>query len=62
MRTWSFMAGVATGLGLGMLFAQQSGQETREFLRRKGQQGVDQFASATKKASEQVKNAVSAGG
>jgi len=55
------MAGVATGLGLGLLFAQQSGGETREFLRRKGQQGVDQFASATRKASEQVKNAVSAG-
>jgi hypothetical protein len=61
MRTWSFMAGVATGLGLGLLFAQQSGRDTREFLQRKGQQGLDEFASATRKASTQVKDAVSAG-
>jgi gas vesicle protein len=61
MRAWTFVAGVATGVGLGLLFAQQSGKDTRDFLQRKGQESLEEFASATRRASAQVRNAVSAG-
>ena len=61
MRTWSFVVGLATGVGLGVLFAGQSGKKTQRFLQRKGRASFDELASATKKAGDQVRNAVSTG-
>jgi gas vesicle protein len=61
MRTWSFVAGLAAGVGLGVLFARQSGKETQRFLQRKGRESFDELASATTKAGDQVRNAISTG-
>jgi gas vesicle protein len=59
--TWGFLAGVGVGVGLGLVFAHQSGKETRDFIGEKVQEGLDQIASAGKKVGAQVKNATAKG-
>jgi gas vesicle protein len=53
----AFLAGLAGGAALGLIFSARSGKETRNAIRRKAQDSVEQIAAATGKVSSQVKDA-----
>ena len=55
----AFWAGLTAGAALGVIFATRSGKKTRNAIRRKAQEGVDQIASAATRVSSQVKDAAS---
>lgn len=66
------MAGLGMGAVLGLIFAPQSGKQTRRFLSKNAQKGADSTTAAVKKvrdraenfaeqASEQVAEAIDAG-
>jgi gas vesicle protein len=63
--TVTFLVGLGVGVGLALLFAPQSGEETREWiaetaedefkrLRRKGRQTIEHFQDAVSKGEEKV--------
>lgn len=56
-----FLAGLIGGAALGVILAPRSGKETRNAIRRKAQDSVDEIASATGKVSSQLKNAAASG-
>jgi gas vesicle protein len=56
-----FMAGVGLGTLTGVLYAPQSGDETRENLRSSAQQGRDYVAERTQRAREQANEWVERG-
>jgi len=43
----SFLVGVAVGVGLGLLFAPKSGEETREIIRKKADEGTEYLKRQT---------------
>ena len=43
----SFLVGVAVGVGLGLLFAPKSGEETREIIRKKADEGTEYLKKQT---------------
>lgn len=43
----SFLVGVAVGVGLGLLFAPKSGEETREIIRKKADEGGEYLKKQT---------------
>ena len=43
----SFLVGVAVGVGLGLLFAPKTGEETRELIRKKADEGTDYLKRQT---------------
>lgn len=43
----SFLVGVAVGVGLGLLFAPKSGEETREIIRKKADEGSEYLKKQT---------------
>ncbi len=55
--TWGFLTGLTIGVGLGMAFAPQSGEDVRKFVGQKTQEGLDQVAGSTKEAYGRVKDA-----
>jgi gas vesicle protein len=58
---WRFLGGLAMGVGVGLILAPRSGSATRRAIREKGQEGVDQVASVTRKVGAQVKDAAARG-
>ena len=66
MKTeWAFLAGLGVGavagLVAGLMVAPQSGKDTQELLAGKLRGGLDQVASAGKKARAQVKDLANRG-
>jgi gas vesicle protein len=60
MKTqWAFLAGLGVGTVVTLMLAPQSGKDTQELLAGKLRSGLDQVASARKKVSAQMKDAVS---
>ena len=53
-----FAIGVGLGAGLGILFAPQSGEETRDDLRQAARDGVDAVATRGKKLAGQARETV----
>src|SRR5579862_7819459 len=43
----SFLVGVAVGVGLGLLFAPKSGEETRDIIRKKADEGTEYLKKQT---------------
>jgi gas vesicle protein len=43
----SFLVGVAVGVGLGLLFAPKSGEETREIIKKKADEGTEYLKKQT---------------
>jgi len=56
-----FLAGVGLGTLAGVLYAPQSGDETRETIRAKAQEGRDYMAERTQRAREQANEWVDRG-
>ena len=56
-----FLVGMGFGALVGVLYAPQSGEETRETLRAKGQETRDLMAERTQKAREQANEWVERG-
>jgi gas vesicle protein len=57
MKTqWAFLAGLAAGAILGVMFAPRSGEETQDLIAQGARAGLNQAASAGKKAARQVKH------
>lgn len=54
----AFLAGAAIGAGLGLLFAPQSGRETREKIKEKSGRLAENVKSYSENAVEQVKSFV----
>jgi gas vesicle protein len=52
-----FLIGVSVGVGLGIVFAHQSGKKTRAAIRRTAQEGLDEAVSAAAKVGSRVKEA-----
>ena len=52
-----FLADVCVGVGLGIIFARQSGKKTRESIRSATQSALDEAASTTARIANQVKGA-----
>lgn len=50
----AFLAGVGTGVALGLAFAPQSGNETRDFLAQKAGTSSDRASAAGKKLRKQA--------
>jgi gas vesicle protein len=60
MKTqWAFLAGLGVGTVVTLMLAPQSGKDSQELLAGKLRSGLDQVASAGKKVSAQMKDAVS---
>src|SRR5262245_44680915 len=62
--TWSagaFVAGVGLGALIGILFAPQSGRETREFISRKADEGMDYAQRRTQDARDRAQDLVDRG-
>lgn len=49
-----FLAGLGVGAAIGMLYAPKAGQETREDLRRRAEDGRDYVVNRAKEAREQA--------
>jgi gas vesicle protein len=60
-RIPTFLVGLGIGALLGILFAPQSGEETREMLKGKLRQGLDQAKSKGAEMGRQVQDAFSRG-
>ena len=56
-----FLAGVGLGTLAGVLYAPQSGEETRETLRSKAREGRDYMSERTQRAREQANEWVDRG-
>jgi gas vesicle protein len=56
-----FLAGLGIGAAIGMLYAPKSGQETREDLRRRAEDGRDYMVNRAKEAREQANKLVDKG-
>jgi len=56
-----FLAGLGIGAAIGMLYAPKSGQETREDLRRRAEDGRDYVVNRAKEAREQATKLVDRG-
>ncbi len=56
-----FLAGLGIGAAIGMLYAPKSGQETREDLRRRAEDGRDYMINRAKEAREQATKLVDKG-
>ncbi len=56
-----FLAGLDIGAAIGMLYAPKSGQETREDLRRRAEDGRDYVVNRAKEAREQASKLVDKG-
>ncbi len=54
----SFLMGLAVGAGLALLFAPQTGTETRRFLRRKARRAGHAMQSAAEEAADGVRDQV----
>jgi gas vesicle protein len=57
-----FLAGLGVGAVVGVLYAPRSGDETREQLRSKAQEGSDRVRQQARKAREQAGDWVDRGG
>ena len=55
----TFLTGVTVGAALAMLFAPQTGEETRELLAEKAEQGKQYINNKTRELKSQVRNASS---
>ena len=53
---FALVAGLAAGAVLGVLFAPEKGEETRDQLRRSAEDGLDKLRSALEKAEQEVEN------
>jgi gas vesicle protein len=53
-----FLAGLGVGAAIGMLYAPKAGQETREDLRRRAEDGRDYVVNRAKEAREQASKLV----
>src|ERR1700731_3138477 len=51
----AFAIGLGAGAALGMLFAPQSGEDTRDYLRGTAQDSVDEAIASGKKAARRVR-------
>jgi gas vesicle protein len=56
-----FLAGLGIGAIVGVLYAPKSGDETREYLRRKGEEGREYVVSQAGRAREQAEGWVDKG-
>jgi gas vesicle protein len=56
-----FLVGVSVGAGLGMIFASQSGKQTRAAIRRTAQESLDAAASGVAKAGSRFMEAAEKG-
>jgi gas vesicle protein len=56
-----FLAGLGIGAAVGMLYAPKAGQETREDLRRRAEDGRDYVVNRAKEAREQANKLVDKG-
>jgi gas vesicle protein len=54
----AFAIGLGAGAALGVLFAPQSGDDTRDYLRDSAQDGVDQVISRGKNVARRVRKQV----
>lgn len=57
-----FLAGLGVGAVVGVLYAPRSGDETREVLRSKAQEGGDRVRQQARRAREQASDWVDRGG
>jgi gas vesicle protein len=57
-----FLAGLGVGAVVGVLYAPRSGDETREVLRNKAQEGTDRVRQQARRAREQASDWVDRGG
>jgi gas vesicle protein len=57
-----FLAGLGVGAVVGVLYAPRSGDETREVLRSKAQEGTDRVRQQARRAREQAGDWVDRGG
>jgi gas vesicle protein len=57
-----FLAGLGVGAVVGVLYAPRSGDETREVLRSKAQEGSDRVRQQARRAREQASDWVDRGG
>ena len=53
---FALVAGLAAGAILGVLFAPEKGEETRDQLRRSAEDGLDKLRGALEKAEQEVEN------
>jgi gas vesicle protein len=53
----AFAIGLGVGAMVGMIWAPQSGQETREMLREKAQDGIDEAVAQGKRAARKAQRA-----
>jgi len=56
----SFLAGLGIGIGLGILFAPMSGEETRDNLSKRASDLADSARDLVEQGAERVRNTVSA--
>jgi len=56
-----FLAGLGVGAAIGMLYAPKAGEETREDLRRRAEDGRDYVVNRAKEAREQASKLVDRG-
>lgn len=56
----SFLAGLGIGIGLGILFAPMSGEETRDNLTQRASDLADSARDLVKESGERLRNTVSA--
>jgi gas vesicle protein len=56
-----FLAGIGVGVFLGLIFARQSGKDTRDAIRRKAQEGLDDAADLAAKVGDRVREAAAEG-
>ena len=56
----SFLAGLGIGIGLGILFAPMSGEETRDNLSKRASDLADSARDLVEQGRERVRNTVSA--